>query len=96
MTALYPIKMIDVFKVNLQFLWLIKVSCIVKSFFSKGTLEWSVFEKMRFSTRTVFTEACGRQARQQEKSPLSTKTDTCERGFKIAKKFVPFYCGLFS
>ena len=62
----------------------------------EATLERSVFEKMRFSTRNVFTEACGRQARQQEKSPLSTKTDTCERGFRIGKKFVPFYCGLFS
>ena len=62
----------------------------------EATLERSVFEKMRFSTRTVFTEACGRQARQQEKSPLSTKTDTCERGFGIGKKFVPFCCGLFS
>ena len=62
----------------------------------EATLERSVFEKMRFSTRTVFTEACGRQARQQEKSPLSTKTDTRERGFRIGKKFVPFYCGLFS
>ena len=62
----------------------------------EATLERSVFEKMRFPTRTVFIEACGRQARQQEKSPLSTKTDTCERGFRIGKEFVPFYCGLFS
>ena len=62
----------------------------------EATLERSVFEKIRFSTETVFTKACGRQAKQQEKSPLSTKTDTCERGFRIGKKFVPFYCGLFS
>jgi len=62
----------------------------------EATLERGVFEMMRFSTRTVFTEACGRQARQEEKSPFSTKTDTCERGFRIGKKFVPFYCGLFS
>ena len=61
----------------------------------EATLERSVFEKTRFSTGTVFTEACGRQARQQEKSPLSTKTDTCERGLSIRKKFVRFYCFVF-
>ena len=57
----------------------------------EATLERSVFEKMRFSTRTVFTEACRRQGRQQEKSPLSTKTDTCERGFRIGKKFIVLF-----
>ena len=61
----------------------------------EATLERSVFEKMCFSTGTVFTEACGRRARQEEKSPLLTKTDTCKRGFRIGKKFMPFYCVVF-
>ena len=60
------------------------------------TPERSVFEKVRFPLRPFSPSTCGRQAKQEEKSPLSTKTDTCKRGFRIGKKFVPFHYGLFS